>query len=405
MADDDTDGWVPADEIQRIANLDESTRVAMFRELDRLVPDLGLRKVIDGERNAREVAYINERWRRDAKARCDAEDSASEAAARPPLTSLPDLLAEPDDPVEYRIEDLWPLGGRVVLAAQNKSGKTTLTGNAIRSLVDGDEFLGKYAVEPVERVVLLDDEMSRGQVRRWLSDQSIRKTDKVDVVTLRGALSSFNILDPATRREWARLIRGADVVVFDCLRPALDALGLSEDKDSGRFLVAFDELCREAEVGELLVVHHMGHSNERSRGDSRIEDWPDVKWRLVREDADDERSPRYFSAYGRDVDEPESLLVYDPVTRHLAIGGGSRKQARAVGISSDVVAYVAAHPGCTKSEVEASVGKKAVDTRAAIKALIDAGALRFEIGPRNAHLLYPNDAAAEFDDADEGGRI
>ncbi len=32
-----------------------------------------------------------------------------------------------------------------------------------------------------------------------------------------------------------------DVLVIDCLRPALDALGLSEDKDAGRWLDAPDE--------------------------------------------------------------------------------------------------------------------------------------------------------------------
>jgi hypothetical protein len=68
--------------------------------------------------------------------------------------------------------------------------------------------------------------------------------------------------------------------------------------------VAIDELLLEAGIDEALVVHHMGHSGERARGDSRLRDWPDVEWRLMRQD-DDPASPRFLTAYGRDIDVPE----------------------------------------------------------------------------------------------------
>jgi hypothetical protein len=48
----------------------------------------------------------------------------------------------------------------------------------------------------------------------------------------------------AVRAEWARKLRDLDaaVVILDCLRPVLDALGLDESHDAGRLLVALDEL-------------------------------------------------------------------------------------------------------------------------------------------------------------------
>ncbi|WP_299052143.1 AAA family ATPase [uncultured Nocardioides sp.] len=329
---------------------------------------------------------------------------ADHRADPPPTVSLADLLDEPDEPVAYRIDQLWPVDGRVVLAAQNKSGKTTLVGNVMRSLVDGDAFLDRYAVAPVGKVVLLDDEMSRSRVRAWLQDQEIANTSAVDVVILRGALSSFDILDPVVRADWVDRIRGANVMVFDCLRPALDALGLDENQDAGRFLVALDELCRAAGVHELMLVHHMGHANERSRGSSRIEDWPDAKWKLVKADPDDERSARYFSAYGRDVDEPEMQLAYDPFTRRLAVDGAgpSRKEVRSVQAEEGVLAYVAAHPGCTGRQMEGQsdgapgVGGNAGSIRGAIKALVAKGHLRVEAGPRGAKLHYVVDFGHEL---------
>ena len=157
--------------------------------------------------------------------------------------------------------------------------------------------------------------------------QQIRNTDNAFVIPLRGKVSSFDVLDPQVRSQWAARIRGSDIAIFDCLRPILDALGLSEDKDAGRLLGAIGELLDEAGVPEALVVHHMGHSGERSRGDSRIIDWPDATWKLVRENPEKEDSPRYFSAYGRKVNQPESKLLFDPDSHRLTLHGGNRKDA------------------------------------------------------------------------------
>ena len=103
----------------------------------------------------------------------------------PSMVTLADLLNEPDDPAIYRIDKLWPRRGKIVLAAQRKAGKTTLIGNLIRSLTSGDPFLsppgpfaladrGGFQVEPVDgTVALLDLELDRGMLRRWLRDQGI----------------------------------------------------------------------------------------------------------------------------------------------------------------------------------------------------------------------------------------
>lgn len=218
-----------------------------------------------------------------------------------------------------------------MLTAPMKAGKTTMIGNLLRSLVDGAPFLGQFTTAPVQRVLLLDDEMSEGQLRRWLRDQNIEAASVVSLVSLRGHLSSFNILDPATRTKWAEFLGSADVLIFDCLRPALDALRLNEHSDMGVFLEAMDELMAEAGIRELLVVHHMGHGAERARGDSRAGDWPDANWKIVlaqkAEGVPDEHGARFFSAMGRDVEQHEAQLGYDPATRRLSIEGGSRAQA------------------------------------------------------------------------------
>ena len=311
------------------------------------------------------------------------------------VATLRERLARPTTPLAYRIDELQPVGARVILPAQYKAGKTTLVGNWARCLVDGDAFLGRYKVAPIEgALVLLDFEMGTRQLDEWLRDQRIVNDDRVVVVPLRGRAAAFNILDPGVRARWARLLRqhGCAYVLWDCLRPVLDALGLDEHREAGRVLTAFDALLREAEVDEAGVVHHMGHGAERSRGDSRLRDWPDVEWRLVRQD-DDPASPRFLSAYGRDVDVAESALTYDRVTRRLTIGGGSRRDAAARDALGAILELLADSPRLSGRAIEdrivASTEHPRASVRAGLKAGVRDGWVTTEQGPHRAVLHSP----------------
>lgn len=322
-------------------------------------------------------------WQRRVRTRVDElrlQDEARRAYAAqqrrtpsPPVT-LTTFLAQPDDAPQYRIERLLPTGGRALLSAQYKAGKTAMRDNLIRSLVDGKPFLGEFDVSPA-RVVLIDDEVDERQMRRWLRSQGIDNPDNVRVKALRGEVSTFDILDTDCRAWWAEQLGGAHVLVIDCLRPILDALGLSEDKDAGQFLVALDALLKEAGISEAIVVHHMGHVGERSRGDSRLLDWPDVNWRIVKDkEADDPDNPdvdRYFSAYGRDVDVREALLDYTPETRSLVyVSGRGRGDSKVIGLLPHLVGLLRREPGLAKSAVEAHPALTTLATRKVIRQTI-----------------------------------
>jgi hypothetical protein len=118
--------------------------------------------------------------------------------------------------------------------------------------------------------------------------------------------------------------------------------------------VAFDALLKEAETADAVLVTHLGHTGERARGDSRFRDWPDVEWRLVRQD-DQPGSPRFLSAYGRDVDVPESQLAYDPQTRRLTLLGGSRNDLKFMAALDAVVSLLEGSPGLTRRNLTAAL--------------------------------------------------
>jgi hypothetical protein len=331
---------------------------------------------------------------------------AAETAANlqlPTITDLATFLAIPDEEEAFLIDRLWPVGGRVVLSAQRKAGKSTLGGGVIRSLVDGEPFLGEFKTEPINRIVLIDNELDPRTLRRWLRRQGVEHPERVELVSLRGQVSTFDILDDKTRTRWAELIGPADVLMLDCLRPVLDALGLDEARDAGQVLTAFDALLYEAGIAQGMVTHHMGHNGERARGDSRLRDWPDVEWKIVREKSEDEtedvNAARYFSAEGRDVKVPESLLEFNPLTGALRIAGGSRGDVKVDGALQAVLGWLERQTeGVSGNAIEVALSgsehsQKSI--RDAIKRGIAVVDILAEKGPRNAtlHSINPSSSS------------
>jgi len=328
------------------------------------------------------------RINREARLRLDAE--LQPQIVLPPIKSLDTLLGEPDTPNRYRIDQLALDCSRIMLSAQYKAGKTTIVANLLRALADGEPFLGRFDVKiPAKRIVLIDDELGESTLRRWLRDQQIVNTAAVvDTVSLRGRLSVFNLLDDRCRDQWIRRFSdlGADYLVLDCLAPILDAFGLDENRDAGKFLVPFDNMLHSAGISDAVVVHHMGHHGERSRGHSRLQDWPDAIWRLVRE-SEEPDSARFFSAFGRDVNVPEGRLTYE--NRRLIYSGGNRADARTrAALLAIVECLVAAGEPLSGSAIEDSLSY--AYPRAAIRDAratgITAGLIVAERGSRNATL-------------------
>ena len=244
----------------------------------------------------------------------------------PEIVNLADLLAEPDEATPFLVEGLWPVDGHVVLSGPAKAGKTTLRNNLVRSLADGVPFLGAFDVaEPVSRVVVLDLELTRNSLRHWLREQHIEHASNVDVLPMRGQAHTLNVFSAGWCSMWAERLRGADVVILDCLEPVLHALRLDPNTEARKFLEEWGAMLTGAGVAGSLVLHHHGHGGERAKGDSGILAWPDALWNLVVQTPGEMSSPRYFNAFGRDVEVPEGRL--DLAGPRLGYVGGSSRDA------------------------------------------------------------------------------
>jgi len=352
-----------------------------------------LRKLQSGQ--ALEEETERERNKREARRIVDREERP--AAEFPAALTLKEILAQPPDPVRWRVEGWLPAGGRVVFAGPAKSGKTHVSLNMVRCLVDGARWLDRDPVTQVTgTVVVIDFEMTERQLYEWYRDAGIAAAERVVVLPMRGRAAAFDLRDEELRRRWAALLveLGAEFVVWDCLRPVLDALGLDENHDASALLTAFDAMLADAGRPEALVVHHMGHGAERARGDSGIIGWGDANWKLVLEGGD-ELGPRYLSAVGRDVAQAEVQVALDPATRRLTVVGGTRAAAKRSAASDALVAVLQeAEEPLTTRDIEAALDARGVPRatgRDALKALKALNWIAVEPGPNRSllHSLRP----------------
>lgn len=351
------------------------------------------------ERNHQSRVYaelVTLRARHDAKTQHTAELAASTFRAPAYTRSLTDELLIPDQPVSYAVEDLLPSGGNALLAASYKAGKTTLVTNLLRAYADNQPFLGRFQINPGPgRIAIFNYELSGDQYRRWLRAAGIVNTDRVAVLHLRG--HRLPITSPSVE-DWIVNWLIEQQVSFWIADPfARAATGTDENSNTevGVWLDTFDVIKERAGITEAVLPTHTGRTEqeqgqERARGATRLDDWADVRWLLMKDD--EER--RFFRATGRDVDMAEEQLGYDPLTRALTLAGGDRRWVKNRELEQRVLDYINANPGCGVRAIEAGVRGKGEQIRAARGGLLARHKVRVEDGPNNAQRHYANEVEA-----------
>jgi biotin operon repressor len=95
------------------------------------------------------------------------------------------------------------------------------------------------------------------------------------------------------------------------------------------------------------------------------------------------------------VNHPETLLSFDPATRHLSVGGGSRKDTRTAPVMAAVVELLEDAEPLSGRQIEEALtdaGHGRDEVRRAVKQLRKDGRVKVEDGPRRAklHTLNPS---------------
>lgn len=250
-------------------------------------------------------------------------------------------LAKPRPPEVWTIDQLHLEDSNTIISSLYKVGKSTLLLNLMRALADSRPFLGLYEVhQPDGGIAFWNYEVSPNQFNRWFAEAKVKDVDRCSVWHLRGESLPLDVEEIFERAVLWLLKHEVSTLIIDPYSRAYSG-DENDNSEVNAWLDMIDRLKNEAGVKDLFMSVHHGRSGEdRVRGATRLEDWPDSIWRLVKENGD-----RYFYANGRDVDVPESKLSFDPSTRGIKIVGGNRQEERINMLVEKVTSIVHKHPG------------------------------------------------------------
>jgi hypothetical protein len=180
-------------------------------------------------------------------------------ALKPFLRPISELLALPEVPPDWMVENLFTVGSSGWVGAEPKVGKSWTVLELIYALTTGTPFLGKFAVRQPRKVIYIQEEDSLQRVLRRFK-QLLRGTPgriPPHDDYLRWSIGVGFKLDSAT---WMAMLRAeldlfrADVVFLD----VFNRLHLKNENDQAEMSAILDQLIvLTREFGcSFIVVHH-----------------------------------------------------------------------------------------------------------------------------------------------------
>ncbi|MCH1867056.1 AAA family ATPase [Nocardioides sp. CFH 31398] len=278
---------------------------------------------------------------------------------------LSDLMIRPRRHEQPRIDGLMGMPHNAVIAAQFKSGKTTLGSNLLRCAADGLPFLGRAVHMGGGRVAWLNGEMDRDDFNDYLAPMGIGHPERIAVRNMRGR--RLNLMNDYIADEFIAWLKTHEVewLWIDSWRVLCSWCGVNENRNDevDPLTERIDSIKREAGVQTFTALAHTGRAakdegTEHARGATALDDWQDSRWVLTKIGGD-----RFLYVEGRGVELPETRLVFDPDTRLLSLGEGNRQQHRqTVGVDV-VVEFVTSNPGCTNGEIRRALEQNGMTQR------------------------------------------
>ena len=249
-----------------------------------------------------------------------------------PFVSLADLLNEPEEAVQYVVNDLLPAGGLSLLAGKPKAGKSTLARCLALSVARGESWLGRECRQGT--VLYLGLEEKRSEVRRHFAGLG---ADKEPV---------YCFIEGAPQKNATNMLEAA----FDLYMPTLaivDPLALfarvrdgSDYSEVTRSLEPLGELARQSGV-HIALVHRARKNTEGGPGDDSL---GSVAYMggvdcgiILRRANDGQRTIRSVNRYGTDLEE--SIVVLNEETGWVTVAG-TKAASDASAVQHEVLDFI-----------------------------------------------------------------
>lgn len=304
---------------------------------------------------------------------------------RPPrggldLVRLDALLAEPDEPVRWLVEELLPQGGLSVLAGKPKAGKSTLARDLALAVAQGRPFIGRpVAPSPVVYLAL---EEKRSEVKRHLAIMGARPEDPIHFLFGQAPKDVLQRL-AHTAREVA-----PGLIIVDTLARIARVRDMNDYAEVMSALEPLLAIARESGA-HVLLVHH-AKKGEGGGGDSILGStaiFGTVDTALILRRNEDRRLLSSIQRYGSDL--PDTVVTLDPETFSTAVVG-TRSDLEIAEMGERIIAFLREHGPVAEKEIrEAVEGRNNLKPRALRAVLSPAGPVfRSGTGKRNDPYLY-----------------
>ena len=229
------------------------------------------------------------------------------------LTSLGDLLDEPEERVTWLVPEMMPMGGLIFVAAKPKVGKSTLVRNLALAVARGGEFLGRRCARGT--TVYLGLEERRAEVRRHFREMGADRAAPVLVHVAKAPSGGLRAL--LSLIEEHRPI----LVVID---PLLRFTRVKDERSYAELSNALEGVMAAAREHNVAIVatHHAPKATTTEAidallGSTALSGAPDTVLVLRRQDQ--ARTVETVQRYGSDLER--TVLSSDPETGLVGLAG------------------------------------------------------------------------------------
>jgi hypothetical protein len=321
---------------------------------------------------------------RDEEPPQDGKQSRRDDAALK-LTSLRDLLAEPEENVDWVLDGILPAGGVGLFAGKPKSGKSTWVRCLCVSTARGEAFLGRRTTKG--SVLYLALEEKRSEVRKHFDDLGATGEELIHIH-----------IDPAPAQALLAAQRAIAVhkPVLVIIDPLLKFARVKDTNDYAQVNAALEPLLILARQSgaHVLLVYHAGKGDKSDPVDSALGSTAfagAVDTLLTYKRTERYRTLQTVQRYGQDL--PETVIQWDAERRAVSLGA-ERSQAEIERVKTEILDHLKPGSRLTEDQIcEAIEGKHAIK-RMALRELLKSGQVTREGGGKRGdpyhYSLAPN---------------
>jgi 5S rRNA maturation endonuclease (ribonuclease M5) len=293
------------------------------------------------------------------------------------LTTLDDLLEEPQEEVAYVWSKTLPCGGFSICAAKPKVGKSTLARNLAVAISRGEDFLSRPTTKG--KIIYLCLEEKRAEVAAHFRRMSARGSE----ILIHTGNTPNDALD-ALEKEIAQV--QPILVVIDPLSRFVRLADFNSYGEVTRGLEPLIDLARRTGC-HILAVHHNG-KGDRDGGDALLGStgfFGAVDTLITMRRREHARTIQTTQRYGEDL--PETVADFDLETGVVKAGGDvatiqiDKRESKVLDVIGDETLI--------EADIKERVGGNQTLTAKAIRVLFDSERLkRTGAGKRGDPYLY-----------------